>query len=79
MHIDFLLDSFQNNLEKEAIIWKEKLFNYQWILDRVHFWQKKIYKENISPGTVVIFEADFSPNAVALLLVLIEMEYIIVR
>ena len=50
MHIDFLLDSFQNNLEKEAIIWKEKLFNYQWILDRVHFWQKKIYKENISPG-----------------------------
>lgn len=78
MHIDFLLDSFQNNLEKEAIIWKEKLFNYQWILDRVHFWQKKIYKENISPGTVVIFEADFSPNAVALLLVLIEMEYIIV-
>ena len=78
MYIDFLLDSFQNNLEKEAIIWKEKLFNYQWILDRVHFWQKKIYKENISPGTVVIFEADFSPNAVALLLVLIEMEYIIV-
>ena len=41
MYIDFLLDSFQNNLEKEAIIWKEKLFNYQWILDRVHFWQKK--------------------------------------
>mgnify|MGYP001437717784 FL=1 len=69
MHIDFLLDVFRNNREKEAIIWKEKSFNYQWLLGQVHFWQEKIRKKNIAPGTVVILEADFSPNALALLLV----------
>ena len=78
MHIDFLLDVFRSNREKEAIIWKEKSFNYQWLLGQVHFWQEKIRKKNIAPGTVVILEADFSPNALALLLVLIEMEYIVV-
>ena len=78
MHIDFMLEVFQKNQDKIAIIWKDKSFNYKWLLDQVISWQKKIKKEEIESGTIIIFEADFSPNALALLLVLIEMDYIIV-
>ena len=78
MHIDFMLEMFQKNQDKTAIIWKDKSFNYKWLLDQVNSWQEKIKKEEIESGTIIILEADFSPNALALLLVLIEMDYIIV-
>ena len=78
MHIDFMLEMFQKNQDKTAIIWKDKSFNYKWLLDQVISWQEKIKKEEIESGTIIILEADFSPNALALLLVLIEMGYIIV-
>ncbi len=78
MHIDFLLEVFKKNPEKAAIIWKDNSYDYKWLFGQVNFWQGKIQKENIEPGTIVILEADFSPNALALLLVLIEMEFIIV-
>jgi long-chain acyl-CoA synthetase len=78
MHIDFMLEVFQKNQDKTAIIWKDKSFNYKWLLDQVISWQEKIKKEEIVSGTIIILEADFSPNALALLLVLIEMDYIIV-
>jgi len=78
MYIDFLMEGFTRNREKEAIIWKDKSFNYQWLVDRVQFWREEIQKHNITSGTVVILEADFSPIALALLLVLIEKNCIIV-
>ncbi len=78
MHTDFLLDVFSKNREKEAIVWKNKSFDYQWLLDHVHSWKLEIQKENITAGTVVILEADFSPTALALLLVLIDAGCIIV-
>ena len=78
MHTDFLLDTFSKNRNNVAIIWKEKSFDYQWLLDRVHTLKKEIEKEKITPGTVGILEADFSPTALALLLVLIDSACIIV-
>ena len=78
MHTDFMLDAFSKNRDKEAIIWKEKSFDYKWLLDQIDTLEKKIKKEKIAPGTVVILEADFSPTALALLLVLIDLSCIIV-
>ena len=78
MHTDFLLDTFSKNRNNEAIIWKEKSFDYQWLFDRFHTLKKEIKKEEITTGTVVILEADFSPTALALLLVLIDSACIIV-
>ena len=31
MHVDFLLKSFSKNSEKQAIIWKNKIFTYKWL------------------------------------------------
>ena len=78
MHIDFLLDVFSKNLDKEAIVWKDESFNYKWLLDHIHSWKTKVQNENIASGTVVILEADFSPTALALLLILIDKGCIVV-
>ena len=48
MYTDFLLDTFSKNRNNEAIIWKEKSFDYQWLFDRVHTLKKEIEKEKIS-------------------------------
>jgi long-chain acyl-CoA synthetase len=72
MLIDFLISVFEENKKNEAIVWKNKVFNYQWLLKRNKYWKDEIRSKGIKRGTVAIVEADFSPNSVALLLALIE-------
>ena len=76
--IEFLLDVFQESGEKEAIIWKDQVFPYAWLRERILYWQEQIRTREIPHGSVVILEADFSPNAVALFLALIEARCILV-
>lgn len=76
--IEFLLDVFQESGEKEAIIWKDQVFPYAWLRKRILYWQEQIRTREIPHGSVVILEADFSPNAVALFLALIEARCILV-
>jgi acyl-coenzyme A synthetase/AMP-(fatty) acid ligase len=78
MYIDFLLDIFEANKSKDALIWKDQVFSYAWLLDGVQRWREHLRKEAIPLGSVVSLEADFSPNAVALLLALLEKGCIIV-
>lgn len=75
MYIDFLIDVFNRHREQEAIVWRNQLFSYDWLLNAIADWRKKL--KGIE-GLVVSLEADFSPNAIALLLVLIEQNCIIV-
>lgn len=76
--IEFLMDVFKSNAGDDAIIWKEQSFSYQWLYDRVKYWQGSIQEHQIPSGSVVILEADFSPNAVALFLALIEHACVLV-
>lgn len=78
MHLDFLLDVFRKNYEKDAIVWKDTIYSYGWLLDRIDHWRKIIDTENIKAGIVTVLEADFSPNSVALFLVLIESGCILI-
>ena len=78
MHVDFLIKSFLKNSEKQAIIWKNKAFTYKWLLNSYKFWLNELEKKSIPSGSIVVIEADFSPNAIALLLVLINKNAIIV-
>ena len=72
MFIDFLISVFKENKENEAIVWKDKVFTYEWLVERNKYWKEEIRSEGIERGTIAIVEADFSPNSVALLLALIE-------
>ncbi|HXF86665.1 MAG TPA: fatty acid--CoA ligase family protein [Anaerolineales bacterium] len=76
--IEFLLKVFKENANDDAIIWRDRSFSYQWLHERVLEWQQALIKNNVLPGSVVILEADFSPNAIALFLALIEQCCILV-
>lgn len=78
MFIDFLIERFQENKNEDAIIWKDKIYSYQWLLDRVQYWSDRNKSQNVVPGLVAVLESDFSPNTIALLLSLIENRCIIV-
>lgn len=72
MFIDFLVDSFVNNANKDAIVWQEQTFSYGWLAERLSYWQQWMTAQQIPAGAVVMIDADFSPNSVALLLALVE-------
>ena len=42
MFTDFLISVFIENKENEAIVWKDKGFNYKWLLKRIQFWKEEI-------------------------------------
>lgn len=76
--IEFLLRIFEANRERDAIVWQDRPYTYDWLLERVAFWRERIRGEGIQPGTVTLIEADFSPNSVALFLALLEARCIFV-
>jgi len=76
--IEFMLDVFKEFEKSDAIIWQDQHFTYGWLLDRTHYWLQTIQEKGINPGTVTILEADFSPNAMALFLALIEHQCVLV-
>jgi len=78
MHIDFLLEKFNNYKDKHAMVWCEEITTYDWLYNQTKMWIKKIREENIPEGSIVMLEGNFSPNAVAFFLALIDCECIIV-
>src|SRR5438874_11893382 len=78
MFLDFLFDIFRANGGAEAIVWKDRSFTYGELLDRTEHWRDYLQKSDVATGTVTAIEADFSPNAIALMLALIESGCIVV-
>lgn len=78
MFIDFLLRVFKENKSSDAIVWRDTVYHYGWLLDRINYWNNSLESSRMGAGKVVIMEADFSPNSVALLLSLVERRCIIV-
>jgi len=78
MYIDFLLKVFTEDIDREAIIWKDKVYSYEWLNYNITKRQQYIDSYQIKQGSVVALEGDFSPNSIALLLALIEKACIIV-
>ena len=76
--IDWLHERFRENADCEAIVWKDSSYSYGWLSERLLAWRNTVRNERIGPGSVVVLEADFSPNAVAALLALIENACVVV-
>jgi long-chain acyl-CoA synthetase len=72
MFIDFLFEVFRQNADSAAVIWHDQRFTYGDLLERTTHWRAYLQENRIATGTVVAVEADFSPNAIALMLALIE-------
>ena len=78
MYIDFLLERFTANESSDALIWRDQPYSYGWIAEAVNRWTRSFDDRGLPRGVVVSIEADFSPNAVALFLALIEHGCILV-
>ena len=68
MYIDFLLDVFDKNQNRDAIIWRDRTFSYAWLSGCVEQHRLDLSKQQPAEGSVVSLEADFSPTAIALML-----------
>jgi acyl-CoA synthetase (AMP-forming)/AMP-acid ligase II len=78
MFIDFLEQGFNANADADAIVWRDRAYSYGWLAERLDEWREYLVREDIRPGQIVILEADFSPNSVALLLALLDRGCILV-
>jgi acyl-CoA synthetase (AMP-forming)/AMP-acid ligase II len=78
MFIDFLLHVFQKYPDRDAIVWRDQIYSYQWLIERIAEWKETLISNKVSPGSVVCLEADFSPNSVAALLALIDSRNIMI-
>jgi len=78
MAIEFLLDVFAECADRDAIVWRDASYGYDWLRRTVDEWIDRIETSDIRPGSVVALEADFSPVGVAVMLALVEREAIVV-
>lgn len=77
-YIEFLLERFADHAGQDAIVWENRVFSYDWMGKAVTRWMHSLDEQNVPHGAVVSLEADFSPNAVALLLALVDRGCILV-
>jgi acyl-coenzyme A synthetase/AMP-(fatty) acid ligase len=78
MHIEFLLDVFREVPDNDAIVWRDKIYSYGDLLAAVDRWTARVDEAGVPACSVVSIEADFSMQAVALLLVLLDRNCTIV-
>jgi len=76
--IGFLLDVFRAHETHAAIVWRDRVFSFGWLLEAVQTWSRRLEASSLTPGSVVSLEADFSPRAISLLLALVERRCIVV-
>lgn len=75
---EFILDSWKSNLESDAIVWQGRAHNYRRLLDLFVEWTERLPNLGVTPGSVVVLDADFSPNAVALFFALVDQRCVLV-
>jgi long-chain acyl-CoA synthetase len=78
MHIDFLLNVFNEYMSTDAIIWRDTNYSYKYLTKNIEKLTEFIESQQLERGAIVAVIGDFSPNSIALLLTLIQKEFIIV-
>jgi acyl-coenzyme A synthetase/AMP-(fatty) acid ligase len=78
MYVDDLVRVFRSAVSADAIIWNDRAHSYQWLDQALTRWLAYLDAQAVVAGTVVSLEADFSPDAIALMLALVERGCIVV-
>ena len=78
MAIGFLLERFAENPERESVVWRDCVFDYRWLLDRIEHWGSELDTRGVQSQAVVVLEGDYSPNSLALLLALVRHRCVVV-
>jgi acyl-CoA synthetase (AMP-forming)/AMP-acid ligase II len=78
MSIDFLLERFAEDPGREALVWRDRVFDYRWLLDRMKHWGSELDRRKVEGQAVVLLEGDYSPNSLALMLSLVRRRCVVV-
>ncbi len=78
MFLDFLFKIFEDNKEKNAIIWRDQEFTYKWLSNKITEAKNNLINNNIKFGEVIAIRSDFNPYSIAYLIALIENGNIVV-
>lgn len=76
--LDLILDVWKSSPDCDAIVWRDRVYDYRTLLRLFEDWKERLPQLGTKPGSVVVLDADFSPNAVALFLALIDQRCILV-
>ena len=76
--IEFILDVWKSNPDRDAVVWRDRVYDYARLLTLFENWQERLPELGVRQGSVVVLDADFSPNAVALFFALVEQRCILV-
>ncbi len=76
--IDFLLERFAEDPPRDALVWRDRVFDYRWLLERIGYWRAEAERQLAGRQPVVILEGDYSPNALALMLALVRHGCVVV-
>jgi len=76
--ISFLLDIFEEHAAADAMACQDTVIKYSSLGSLIDEYREYLKSELVARGSVVALKADFSPEAVALLLVLAEADCIVV-
>lgn len=72
MNATWLLERLATWADTPALVWRGTTCTYAQLLDRVQCWKRALGDGNIGLAEVVALEGDYSPNACALLLALLD-------
>lgn len=78
MFVDFLLNVFRENHSLDAIVWRNRAYSYADLLERVERWEAYLDEHGVESGAIAAIQGDFSPNAIALFLALIQRNCLII-
>ena len=78
MSINWLLERMAQWQDQPAIIWADQVTSYGQMLAKISAWQQELEARQIQPGSVVAICGDYSPNACALMLALIDRDMVVV-
>ena len=76
--LDFILDVWKSSSDGDAIVWRDRVYDYRTLLRLFEDWKQRLPEFGVKPGSAVVLDADFSPNAVALFFALIDQRCILV-
>lgn len=78
MALDYLLKTFERGTDEDAVIWRDQVMSYGQLMDCITSSIALLERNQIAPGSVVLLEADFSPQSIAMMLALIQSNCIVV-
>jgi acyl-CoA synthetase (AMP-forming)/AMP-acid ligase II len=77
-HLDWLYNIFEQHRAEPCIVNRDQPFTYDWLLKSVAQWRAGFTQMQVSPGTIVALQGDFSPQMVAAFLALIDHSAVVV-